>query len=74
MYNNHLEDITLQWCIQDFPWGGGVFGGGGRGRGPPTQVLFSENICENVRIGSRRGGGRAPENFVCRSANALGHK
>ena len=40
--------------IQDFPWGGiDQFGGGGRG--PPTQVLFSENVCENKRIISRRG-------------------
>ena len=31
------------------------------------RVLFSENVCENERIGS--GGGHAPENFVCRSAN-----
>ena len=42
-----------------------------RGHGPPTQVLFSENVCENERIGSHRGvGGCAPENFVCRSTNA----
>ena len=25
------------------------------GRGPPTQVLFSENVCKNERIGSCRG-------------------
>ena len=25
------------------------------GRGPPMQVLFSENVCENKRIGSHRG-------------------
>ena len=30
------------------------------GRGPPTQVLFGENVCENERIGSHGGGGRAP--------------
>ena len=39
------------------------------GRGHPTWVLFGENVCENERIGSRWGGGRAPENFVCRSTN-----
>ena len=39
----------------------------GGGHGPPMQVLFGENICENERIGSCRG--CAPENFVCRSAN-----
>ena len=41
-----------QWRIQDFPKGGR---GPVRGRGPPTRVLFSENVCENKRIGSRRG-------------------
>ena len=30
---------------------------------------FCENICENERIGSRRG--RAPTDFVCRSTNAI---
>ena len=25
------------------------------GRGPPTWALFSENVCENERIGSHRG-------------------
>ena len=44
------------------------------GCGPPTWALFGENVCENERIGSRKGvgdggGGRAPVNFVCRSAN-----
>ena len=38
-------------------------------RGPLTWVLFGENVCENERIGSRRGHG--PENFVCRSANDM---
>ena len=28
-------------------------------RRPPTQVLFGENVCENERIGSRRGVRRA---------------
>ena len=27
-----------------------------RGCGPPTQVLFTENVCKNERIGSHRGG------------------
>ena len=36
--------------------------------GLPMWALFGENVCENERIGSR--GGHAPENFVCRSANA----
>ena len=26
------------------------------GRGRPTRELFSENVCEKERIGSRRGG------------------
>ena len=39
-----------------------------RGCGPPTRVLFGKNVCENERMGSHWG--RAPENFVCRSANA----
>ena len=26
-----------------------------RGRGPPIQVLFGKNVCENERIGSHRG-------------------
>ena len=29
----------------------------GRGRGPPMQGLFGENVCENERIGSHKGGG-----------------
>ena len=29
-----------------------------RGHGPLTQFLFGENVCENERIGSRRGGMR----------------
>ena len=35
-----------------FPVGGR---GPVRGHGPPTRALFSENVCENKRIGSRRG-------------------
>ena len=38
------------------------------GRGTLTWALFGENICENERIGSHEGG-RAPEHFVCTSAN-----
>ena len=26
------------------------------GRGPPTWALFGKNVCENERIGFRRGG------------------
>ena len=45
----------LQCSVADpgFPIRGGVHPLGGRG--PPTQVLFSENVCENERIGSHRG-------------------
>ena len=42
---------VLQWQIQDLPRGRGPV----RGRGPPMRVLFSENVCENERIASRRG-------------------
>ena len=28
------------------------------GRGPPTWALFTENVCENERVGFRRGGVR----------------
>ena len=28
-----------------------------RGCGPPTWAFFSENVCENERIGSHGGGG-----------------
>ena len=43
---------STQWQIQDFPRGG-VHPLGGRG--PPTRVLFGENVCKNERIGSHRG-------------------
>ena len=33
---------------------GGVYPLGGCG--PPMQALFGENVCENERIGSHRGG------------------
>ena len=32
-----------------------------RGRGPPTRMLFGENVCENERIGSRRGRPLGPQ-------------
>ena len=38
--------MGTQGRIQDFPY---------RGCTPPTQLLFSENVCENESIGSRRG-------------------
>ena len=58
--------LTIQWQIQDFPWGGMdplV------GRGPLTQALFAKNVCKNKRIGSHRGAcaGHDPP----RSANAI---
>ena len=40
-----------------------------RGHGPPMWVLFSENVCENERIGSHRGW-HAPGTSPHRSANA----
>ena len=55
-----------QGRIQDFLLGGGA-NPHWRGRQPPTQVLFSDNICKNERIWSCWWG-RAPETFVCRSA------
>ena len=53
-----------------FPLGGGVEPLGGRG--PPTWALFGENVCENQRIGSRRGW-RAPGTLPPppRSANVV---
>ena len=42
----------------------------GGGCGPPMWALFGENVCENERIGSHRGGacaGHAPP----RSANVM---
>ena len=44
-------DILLH-DIPGFPVGGADPLGGCR---PPTQVLFSENVCENKRTGSSRG-------------------
>ena len=35
------------------------------GRGPPTRMLFGENVYENKKIGLE--GGHAPKFFVCRS-------
>ena len=58
-------EYLVQWRIQDFPLGGG--GGpdaiGGGGHQPPMRALFSRNVCENERIGSRcwgYGGGDVP--------------
>ena len=52
MYRHNC--IIYQWRIQDFLWGGGGWTRWG-GHGPPTQVLYVENVCKNERIGSRRG-------------------
>ena len=50
-YNINLHHIYYCFNI--------AFSGGSRishrGRGPPMQVLFSENVCKNERIGSHRG-------------------
>ena len=66
----HVVTGNISGADPGFPVGGG-------GRGPilgdcghPTQELSDENACGNERIGSRRGGGRATEIFVCRSVNA----
>ena len=40
-----------QWRIQDFTQGGVDPLGG---YGPLVRVLFGENVCENIRIGSCR--------------------
>ena len=49
--------VGLSTSVADpgFPMGGGHGPIGGGGRGPPTQVLFGENVCENERIESHRG-------------------
>ena len=57
MFLNLSEEHILNWRIQDFPYGGG-------GRGPPTRVLSGENVCENERIGSRRGSGGVRLKFL----------
>ena len=51
-----LSSEELWYSVADpgFPVGGGVDPLGGRG--PPTWVLFSKNVCENKRIWSRREG------------------
>ena len=56
MCTSTTKCFIWQGRIQDFPWGVWTCFGGG------------ENECENERTGSCRG--RAPENFICRSANA----
>ena len=52
-----LESFDLHWnyTVADpgFPVGGAM--GPLGGRGPPTQALFGENVCENERNGSHRG-------------------
>ena len=65
-----LSIKVMRLTVMDpgFPLGGH----GPVGCGSLTLVLFSENVCENKRIGSCREGGRAPEVFVCRSANGQG--
>ena len=62
----YMRDINAYAGVDPgFPVGGvDLFWGG---HGPQTQMLFSENVCENNRIGSH--GGRVSENFVCRTAN-----
>ena len=52
-----------------FPVGGCVYLLGGCG--PLARVLFGENVCENDRIGSHRGGVR-PARPPPRSANEHG--
>ena len=48
MYILLFQKFMLMGRIQDFPWGGGG--------GPPMQALFGENVCENKRIWSNKGG------------------
>ena len=61
--------IHQQSTVADpgFPVGGH---GPVRGHGPLTQALFGENVCENERIGSRRGW-RAPDTPLPRSTNEV---
>ena len=47
--------LSEQLWIQDFPWGWGGMDPLG-GHGPLMWVSFGENVCENERIGSSRGG------------------
>ena len=50
-----LKERTSSVADPGFPVGGrGLVGK----CGPPMRVLFSENVCENKRIGSRRGRAR----------------
>ena len=52
------KSITLLYILQSAGVGPGFPEGAWthfRGRGPPMWVLFGENVCENERIGSRRG-------------------
>ena len=55
--NSHMN---LRSSVKtDFPLGGGDANPRWRGRQPPTQALFGENICKNERIWSCLGGGGA---------------
>ena len=51
-------DKVAQWRIQDFPWGGR--GPRRRGCGLPRWLRFENFVCQNERIGTLGGGGRAP--------------
>ena len=68
-----LVMICRQWVTvgdPGFPVGGGVHPLGGHG--PPMQVLFSENVCENERIEELGPIGRAcARHTPRRSANGL---
>ena len=50
-----------EYCTHSYPVADQGFPFGGvrplGGHGPPTQTVFGENVCENERIGSHRGGG-----------------
>ena len=54
LYQQQQNYNTAQVWIQDFPLGG--TNPHWRGHQPPTQALFSENICKNERIWSCWGG------------------
>ena len=64
-------NISEQGRIQDFPSGGGHKPSLEGGVNSDT-VLFDENMCKRKELGMARGGGGAPETFVCRSATGEG--
>ena len=66
--------IKVRYSVADpgFPVRGARTRWGG-GHRPPMRALFSENVCDNERIESRRGGGRAPDT-PRRSANGISLK